>query len=119
MPSAKEPRVRLQHILDEIDGIASVTTGLSFEQIAESYLHARAVERAVQIISEASKELPKELRDMYSDVHWTPIIGVGNLLRHEYYRIDSRDMWEIVSVHLPKLRPVIVKMLTDLNVGKA
>jgi uncharacterized protein with HEPN domain len=44
-----------------------------------------------------------------------PIIGIGNLLRHEYYRINARDMWEIVKMHLPELRPVIVKMLTDPN----
>lgn len=115
MVSAKEPRVRLQHILEQIDGIASATGGLTFEQIADSYLYARVVERAVQIISEASKELPKELRDKYPDVHWKPIIGIGNLLRHEYYRINARDMWEIVKVHLPQLRPLIVKMLADLN----
>jgi predicted nucleotidyltransferase len=40
-------------------------------------------------------------------------------LRHEYYRINARDMWEIVKVHLPELRPVIVKMLEDLNGGSS
>jgi len=107
--------VRLQHILEQIDGIASATHGLTFEQVADSYLYARVVERALQIISEASKDLPKDLRDKYTDVHWSPVIGIGNLLRHEYYRINARDMWEIVKVHLPELRPVIVKMLADLN----
>ncbi len=56
-----------------------------------------------------------ELRNKYPDAHWQPIIGVGNLLRHEYYRINSRDMWEIATVHLPALRPVIVKMLAALD----
>lgn len=59
--------------------------------------------------------MPKELRENYPDVHWAAIIGIGNLLRHEYYRIDARDMWEIVEVHLPELRPVIVRMLADVN----
>ena len=115
MSSAKEPRVRLQHILDQIDGIGSATSGLTYDQIAEDYVYLRAVERAVQIISEASKELPQDLRDTHPDVHWRSIIGIGNLLRHEYYRINSRDMWEIVKVHLPQLRPVIVKMLNDVG----
>ena len=56
-----------------------------------------------------------ELRNKYPYVHWQPIIGVGNLLRHEYYRIKPRDMWEIVTVHLPALRPAVEKMLAELE----
>ena len=115
MASAKLPQVRLQHILEQIDGIVAATRGMTFAQVNGNYLYERAVERAVQIISEASKEIPVELRQRYPDIHWQPIIGIGNLLRHEYYRIKSRDMWEIATVHLPALRPVIVQMLADLN----
>jgi uncharacterized protein with HEPN domain len=112
---AKLPQVRLQHILDQIDGVSSAISHMNFEQIKDNFIYERAVERAVQIISEAVKELPIDLRNKYQDVHWKPIIGIGNLLRHEYYRIKSRDMWEIATVHLPALRPVIVQMLDELN----
>jgi uncharacterized protein with HEPN domain len=115
MASAKLPRARLQHILEQIDGIVAATRGLAFEQVNNNFLYERAVERAVQIISEAAKELPLELRDKYPDAHWRPIIGIGNLLRHEYYRIKSRDMWEIATVHLPALRPVVEKVLAELR----
>jgi len=115
MVSAKLPHARLRHILEQIDGIAAATRGLGFEQVAGNFLYERAVERAVQIISEAAKELSAELRNKYPDGHWQPIIGIGNLLRHEYYRIVPRDMWEIVTVHLPALRPVIEQMLADLD----
>ena len=115
MNSAKLPQVRLQHILEQIDGIVSATQGIGFAEVRDNFLYARAVERAVQIISEAVKELPADLRSRYADIHWQPIIGIGNLLRHEYYRIKSRDMWEIATVHLPALRPVIEKMLAELN----
>jgi uncharacterized protein with HEPN domain len=115
MASAKSPRVRLQHIIEQIDGITASTQGLTFDQVAETFLYARAVERAVQIISEAAKELPEELREKYPDVHWRPIIGIGNLLRHEYYRINPRDLWEIVMTHLPALRPTIARMLAELK----
>lgn len=115
MVSAKLPQARLQHILEQIDGIVAATQGLSFEQVNNNFLYERAVERAIQIISEAAKELPSELRNKYPDAHWRPIIGIGNLLRHEYYRIKSRDMWEIATVHLPALRPVIEKMLAELS----
>ena len=114
MNSAKLPQVRLLHILEQIDGVEAAIRNVGFAEIKDNFLYERAVERAVQIISEAAKELPQDLREQYPDVHWRPIIGIGNLLRHEYYRIKSRDMWEIATVHLPALRPVIQQMLADL-----
>jgi len=115
MASAKLPQARLQHILEQIDGITAATQGLAFAQVDDNFFYERAVERAVQIISEAAKELPLELRNKYPDVHWQPIIAIGNLLRHEYYRIKPRDMWEIATFHLPVLRPVIVKTIAALD----
>lgn len=56
--SAKSPFVRLRHMLENIDGILAGTDGMSAEQISGSYILLRAVERSVQIISEAAKELP-------------------------------------------------------------
>jgi uncharacterized protein with HEPN domain len=115
MTSAKLPKMRLQHILEQIDGVALAISGLTYAQVQDNFLYERAVERAVQIISEAAKELPRSLRDKYPDAHWRPIIGIGNLLRHEYYRIRSRDMREVATVHVPALRPVIVRMLAELD----
>ena len=115
MASAKLPQARLQHILEQIDGITAATQGLAFTQVDNNFFYERAVERAVQIISEAAKELAFELRNKYPDVHWQPIIAICNLPRHEYYRINSRDMWEIATGHLPALRPVIEKMLASLD----
>jgi uncharacterized protein with HEPN domain len=56
--SAKDPLVRLQHILDQIDRIEAATRGLTYENIIDNFIYERGVERAVQIISEAAKELP-------------------------------------------------------------
>jgi uncharacterized protein with HEPN domain len=115
MSSAKLPEVRLRHILYQIEGVLDATQGKCFSDVENNFLYERAVERAVQIISEAAKELPADLRNRYPDIHWDPIIKIGNLLRHEYYRIRSRDMWEIATVHLPQLQPVIARMLADLD----
>lgn len=86
--SAKQPKVRLQHILENIDGVTVITAGQSIETILGSFALIRATERAFQIISEAAKELPAAIRDTEPSVPWRNIIGIGNLLRHEYYRLD-------------------------------
>lgn len=111
MAASKSPKLRLLHIRDEIDGLATALNDVSFDAYRESYMLRRAAERALQIISEAAKALPPELRAQHPDAPWAAIIGIGNILRHEYQHLDDRRLWEIVTVLLPKLRPVILRML--------
>ena len=115
MAASKSPRARLLHIRDEIEGVAMIVRGLSFAQYQGSYMHRRAVERAVQIVSEAAKALPSDYLAKYPDAPWTSIVGIGNILRHEYQRLDDRQLWEIATVHLPKLRSIVAQMLTELG----
>ena len=111
MASAKFPHVRLGHMLDEIDAILSATAGIAAEAVMADYVTTRAVERAIQIVSEAAKDPPPEVRGLEPDVPWPEIIGIGNLLRHEYYRIKTSEISAILTDHLPRLRPAIVRLL--------
>lgn len=113
MAASKSPNIRLFHIRDEIDGVSAAIAGVSFKDYRESYALRRVSERALQIISEAAKALPVELTDKYPAAPWSAIIGIGNILRHEYQHVDDRRLWEIVTVHLPQLRGVVLQMITD------
>jgi uncharacterized protein with HEPN domain len=118
MAASKNPRLRLVHIRDEIDGITAAVRNVSFEEYQQSFTLRRAAERAVQIISEAAKALPGDLIARYEGAPWRAIIGIGNVLRHEYQRVDDRIMWEIVAVHLPELRPIVLAMLNQVDDAK-
>lgn len=113
MAASKSPHLRLLHIRDEIDGMASALQNVAFADYQETL--RRAAERAIQIVSEAAKSLPLEMLARHSEAPWNAIIGIGNILRHEYQRIDDRRLWEIVTVHLPELRPVIMAMIDELK----
>jgi uncharacterized protein with HEPN domain len=115
MAASKSPRARLLHIRDEIEGVAMIVCGLSFAQYQGSYMHRRAVERAVQIVSEAAKALPQDFLAKYPNAPWSAIIGIGNILRHEYQRLDDKQLWEIATVHLPELQPIVAQMLTEFG----
>jgi uncharacterized protein with HEPN domain len=115
MAASKSPRARLLHMRDEIEGVATIVLGLSFVQYQDSYMHRRAVERAVQIVSEAAKALPPDLLARYPDTPWSAIIGIGNILRHEYQRLDDKQLWEIATIHLPRLQLVVEQMLAEFG----
>jgi uncharacterized protein with HEPN domain len=115
MAATQNPKIRLLHIRDEIDGVQSAVVDVAFEQFSESYTLRRVTERALQIISEAARALPKELTARHPGAPWSAIIGIGNILRHEYQHIDDQRLWEILTVHLPQLRLVVLEMLVELG----
>jgi uncharacterized protein with HEPN domain len=115
MAATRNPRVRLLHIRDEIDGVTAAMKGVSFAQYKSSYPLRRTAERAVQIISEAAKVLPADYLARYPEAPWSAIVAIGNILRHEYQEIDDRRLWDIVTVHLPQLRTVVIRMLEHLG----
>ena len=115
MAPTKSPRLRLLHIRDEIDDLTAALADVSFEAYCDGYTLRRATERALQIVSEAAKTLPSELRDQSPEVPWNAIIGIGNVLRHVYQPLDDRRLWDIVTVHLPELRPVILCLIAELE----
>lgn len=115
MAASKSPQLRLFHIRDEIDGVTAAVRGVSFDEYCASFTLRRAAERAVQIISEAAKALPPELTARYPHAPWPAIVGIGNVLRHEYQHIDDRRLWDIVTVHLPQPRPVVLSMIAEIE----
>jgi len=111
--ATKSPRVRLLHIRDEIEESTAALKGVTFEAYRESYMLRRAIERALQIISEAARALPPDLLARYPQAPWSQIVGIGNILRHEYQHLDDKQVWSIMTVHLPELRPIVARMLAD------
>lgn len=108
----KRPQlVRLRDILENIDAVAAMMEGVDYEAYRRDYKLCRAVERCVEIVSEASRSIPAELKIEFSDQPWPEIAAIGNLLRHHYERIDDFIMWKISTRSLPQLRPVIVSMI--------
>ncbi len=113
MAASKSPRLRLLHMRDEIESLSKELADLSFETYRESYGLRRTTERAIQIFSEAARALPEELRARYPDAPWADIIAIGTPLRHEYHRIDDKVLWETATADLPKLLPIIQRMLAE------
>jgi uncharacterized protein with HEPN domain len=74
-----------------------------------------AVIRCLEIIGEASKNIPAALRNKYSEIPWKTIIGTRNVIVHEYADVDLNEVWKTTVNDLPKLKPQIQKMLRELK----
>ena len=109
MPS-QSPIVRMEHILEAVGDIESFIAGKSYQEFLGSLLLRRAVERSVEIISEASRYIPDAMKERHTEIPWRKVAAVGNVLRHGYEGVDEREIWRIVQRDLPRLKAVIEEM---------
>ncbi len=109
------PRVWLVDICGKISGIRELTKHADLAAFADNWAMKRAVEHALLIVAEAAKHLPPEMKNLQPDVPWQKIHGLGNLLRHEYRRIDPEVLWSIVTEHLDALDRAAAALLEKLE----
>jgi uncharacterized protein with HEPN domain len=100
----------LLDILHAIEGIETVTHGQSLETFRENWLLRLGVQRALEIISEASRRIPDELLVLTPDIPWRQIRGVGNILRHDYHNIADEIVWSVVTDNLSPLKLAILRL---------
>ena len=103
MPS-KSPAQRLRDIVDNIDAIEAFTAGMERDAFAADRKTTYAVVRALEIVSEASRKLPAELKDRHPDIDWIAVAAAGNVYRHEYEAVDENLIWHTVRHDLGVLR---------------
>jgi uncharacterized protein with HEPN domain len=103
--------IRLFDILENVDAVIEMIDGVDLGAYQRDLKLRRAIERCVEIISEASRHIPEAMKANHPDQPWNEIAGIGNLLRHQYERIDDLIMWKIATRSLPQLRPIIAAMI--------
>ena len=94
----------LSEMLEAIHGIETHTAGLSLDDFKQNWLLKLAVQRALEIVSEASRHIPEDLLDVAPDIPWKQIHGIGNILRHEYHKIADDVIWAVVTQHVAPLK---------------
>lgn len=103
-------KIVLDEIVDTIDEITKALEGKSFEVFSSDWLLRHAVQRGIEIISEAARHLPEDLSSSEPDIPWKQIRGVGSVLRHEYHRVSDRIIWNVVQNELPSLREATLRI---------
>ena len=105
--SKRDYRLYLKDILDAIAKIENYTKDLSFKEFSKNNLVVDAVVRNFEIVGEASKNIPEELKSQYPDIPWKEMAGMRDKMIHEYFGIDLEIVWKTVKVRLPQLGPLL------------
>ncbi|MGP0060390.1 MAG: DUF86 domain-containing protein [Beijerinckiaceae bacterium] len=101
---------RLQHILEAVANIRTLLAGKSLENLRTEPFTRAALERFIEIISEASRHIPLELKEKQPQIAWIDIANIGNRLRHGYDMVDERILWDIYAFDIDALDQAITRM---------
>ena len=104
----------LQDILDAIAAVERFTANVSFDEFAQNDEKIFAVEKAIEIMGEAVKNVPDSLKKSYPEIPWKSIAGMRDKLAHQYWQIDVEVIWKTVKNDLPIVKRMILEILTEL-----
>ena len=94
---------RLTDIIEAIERVNGVLAEVSIDAFESDWQRQWLVERGVEIVSEASRHLPDDLKSRNPEIPWQKVAGIGNVLRHNYESIAAAVLWKLAQADLPVL----------------
>lgn len=110
---SRSPAVTLRDILENIRLARRFVAGLSFEDFQTDLRTSYAVIRCLEIISEASRRLPADIKSRHPEIPWTDMAGAGSIYRHQYHDVRGDLLWHTVQNELEPLQHAV-----ELELGR-
>lgn len=105
----------IEDILENIRLIEKSIMNLTQEQFENDKDIIDATVRRMEIIGEAAKNIPSSFREKYQTIPWKKVVGVRNIIIHQYFRVDVNFLWAMIKNDLPPLKKNVMKMRNDLK----
>ena len=112
------PHEYIHHILDEIDYVLTQISDMDYESFVRNPTVKRAFVRSLEIIGEASKKLPEDVRTMQPDIEWRKVTGMRDRLIHDYFGVDYTIVWDVATTKLSDLRNKLQTLLEAIEKGQ-
>ena len=106
----RSPKVYLHDIAEAITMIEEALVGRTLAEFEADRFCRLAIERALEIVSEASRRIPEELLAEHGHIAWRRVHDLGNVLRHAYHAVEAARLWDIVVDDLPILKAAVSAM---------
>jgi len=103
----RNSKLYLKDILEAIQKINNYTKNLSFEEFSQNTMVVDAVIRNFEIIGEATKHIPEEIRKSYPEIPWKEMAGMRDKMIHEYFGVDLEIVWKTIKIRLPQILPLL------------
>lgn len=108
-----EPRDYVRHILTETAYLLGASEDLTAEAFLADDTFQRAFVRSLEVIGEATKNLPESFRAAHPEVEWRPMARMRDRLIHGYFGVDHELVWEVVQTKIPDLHKRLLQLLAE------
>jgi len=105
----------IEDIIGAMDKAMNFVKNISYEEFIQDDKTAFAVVRALEIIGEAVKNIPDDIRKNYPEIPWKDMAGMRDKVIHEYFGVKLSIVWRAVKEEIPPLKPIFEKILRDLE----
>lgn len=102
--SKRDWKILFEDMVESIEKIEHYTDGISFDDFAVNSMVIDAVIRNIEVIGEASKNIPEAVKERYPYIPWQKLGGIRNRIVHEYFGVDISIIWFIVCNELFQLK---------------
>lgn len=110
----RSPKIYLHDIAEAITMIEEALAGRTLAEFEADRFCRLAIERALEIVSEASRRIPEELLAEHGHIAWRKVHDLGNVLRHAYHAVEAARLWDIIVDDLPILKAAVTTMSARL-----
>ena len=105
----------IEDIIDTINKSLKFVENISYDEFTRDDKTLFAVIRAIEIIGEAVKNIPEDIRRDYPEIPWKGMAGMRDKVIHDYFGVDSKVVWDTIKNRFPEVRPLFERMLEDLG----
>jgi len=111
----KDPKVFLAHIMESIGLIEEYSESKTIQDFMRSKSLQDMIIRRIEIIGEAVKYLPDDIKDSHSEVPWKKVAGMRDVLIHQYFGVDIEATWDVVEKDIPELKSKLLRIQEELK----
>ncbi len=112
---SRDVRLYLEDILESASRVLEYAEHMEFDDFLANKMAYDAILRNLELIGEAAKNVPNEIREHYSQVEWRKIAGLRDVLVHQYFGLEDETLWNIVKTEVPELLEQVKHILASEN----
>lgn len=113
----RSQRQYIQDILEAIEYAEDFLEDVQIEELEDDIEKQFALQRAFEVIGEATKQLDSDLRDRYPEVPWDDTAGMRDVLIHKYFAVELEVVWDTIHNRFARIKPRLRHLLDDLPSG--
>lgn len=111
----RDHKLFIKDIISAMKSIEEFVKGLSLDEVREDDKTSSAVIRKFEIIGEATRHVPDNLKERYPNIPWKRMAGMRDRLIHAYFGVDYRLVWEAIKIDIPEIKPRLQEILVELE----